>query len=70
MYLPQAKKTVGSNSIARTPSMTGKSYPTDVMVMSVQDEDKSFIIAVDDLVKVLHHVSTNDNCRQSWNFSL
>ncbi len=50
--------------------MTGTLYPTDVVVMSVEDEDKLFVAAVDDLVKVLHHVATGDNCRQSWQYSV
>jgi hypothetical protein len=33
--------------------MTGKMYPTDVMVMSIDDENKTFVSAVDDLIKVL-----------------
>ena len=63
LFLTQARKTDGSNNIAQTPSMTGKLYPTDVVVMSVEDEDKSFVSAVDDLVKVLHRVATSDSCR-------
>ena len=47
LFLTQARKTDGSNSIAQTPSMTGKLYPTDVVVMSVEDEDKSFVAVVD-----------------------
>ena len=70
LFLTQARKTDGSNSIAQTPSMTGKLYPTDVVVMSVEDEDKSFVAAVDDLVKVLHRVATSDNCRGSWQYSI
>ncbi len=57
LLLTQARKTDGSNSIAQTPSITGKLYPTDVVVMSVEDEDKSFVAAVDNLIKVLHHVA-------------
>ncbi len=68
LFLTQAIKTDGSNSIAQTPLMTGKLYPTDVVVMSVEDEDKLFVAAVDDLVKVLHHVAKGDNCRGSWQY--
>ena len=50
--------------------MTGKLYPTDVVVMSVEDEDKLFMAAVYDLVKVLHHVATGNNCRGSWQYSV
>jgi hypothetical protein len=70
LFLTQARKTDGSNSIAQTPSMTGKLYPTDIIVVSVEDEDKSFVAAVDDLVKVFHHVATGDNCRGSWQYSV
>jgi hypothetical protein len=52
-FLTQARKTDGCNA--------GKLYPTDVAVMSVEDEDKSLVAAVDDLVKVLHRVATSDN---------
>ncbi len=38
--------------------------------MSVEDEDKSFVAAVDGLVNVLHHVATSDNCRGSWQYSV
>ena len=70
LFLTQARKTDGSNSIAQTPSMTGKLYPTDIIVMSVEDEDKLFMATVDDLVKVLHHVATGENCRGSWQYSV
>ena len=50
--------------------MTRKLYPTDVVVMSVEDEDRLFVAAVDDLVKVLHRVATSDNCRGSWQYSV
>jgi hypothetical protein len=45
-------------------------YPTDVIVMSIDDENKTFVSAVDDLIKVLHNVATSDNCRGSWQFSI
>ena len=44
LFLTQARKTDGFNSIAQTPSMTGKLYPTDVVVMSVEDEDKLLVL--------------------------
>jgi hypothetical protein len=31
------------------------------MVMSVEDEEKSFVPAVDDHVGVLHHIATGNN---------
>ncbi len=54
MLLTQARKNDGSDSIAQNPSITGKLYPIDVVIMSVEDEGKSFVAAVGDLVKVLH----------------
>jgi hypothetical protein len=70
LFLTQARHSNGSNTIAQTPSMTGKMYPTDVIVMSIDDENKTFVSAVDDLIKVLHNVATSDNCRGSWQFSI
>ena len=66
LFLTQAIKTDGSNSIAQTPLMTGKLYPTDVVIMSVEDEDKSLMVVVDDLVNVLHRVAMVVYCRGSW----
>jgi hypothetical protein len=70
LFLTQARHSNGSNTIAQTPSMTGKMYPTDFIVMSIDDENKTFVSAVDDLIKVLHNVATSDNCRGSWQFSI
>ena len=53
LILTQARKTDGSNSIDQTTSMARKLYPRYVVVMSVEDEDKSFVAAVDDLMKML-----------------
>ncbi len=39
LFLTQARKTDGTHSIAQTPSMMGKLYPADVVVMSIEDED-------------------------------
>ena len=58
LFLTQARKTDGSNSIAQTPSMTEILYPTVIIIMSVEDKDKSFVDAIDDLVKVMHYVAT------------
>ena len=63
LFITQARKTDDVKSIAQTPSMTGKLYPTNVVVMSVEDEEKSFVVAVDDLVKVLYR-------RGSWQYSV
>lgn len=38
--------------------------------MSNEDEDNSFVAAVDDLVKVLLCVTTGDKCRGSWQYSV
>ncbi len=38
VFLTHARKMDGSDSIALTLSLTGKLYPTDVVVMSVEDD--------------------------------
>ena len=50
--------------------MTGKLHPTDACAMSVEDEDKSFVVAVDNLVKVLYRVASSDSCRGFWQYSV
>ena len=59
LFLTQARKVDGSNSNAQ---------PTAVMFLSIEDEDKSFGGATDDLVKVLNQVATS--CKGAWQFSV
>jgi hypothetical protein len=51
LFLTQARSSDGTDTVAQTPSMTGKIYPTDVMVMAIEEEEKSFVSAVDDLMR-------------------
>ena len=38
--------------------------------MSIEEEEKSFVSAVDDLVIVLHQVANSDGCSGSWQVSI
>lgn len=70
LFLTQAKKIDGSTSIAQTHQWQGKFSLTDVVDMSVDCEDVSFVATVYNLVKVLHQVAISDSCRVSWQFSV
>ena len=50
--------------------MTWRLYLIDVMVMSVKGKEKSFVSAVDDLVRVLCQVASSDGYRGSWQLSI
>ncbi len=41
-------------------------YPTDVIVMSIDDTNCPFFTAIGDLVRVLNDVSQNEVVRPQW----
>ncbi len=68
LFLAQLRDPKGENTPHQTPSSTGKMYPTDVFVMSIDRDNYPYFSAIGDLVKVLNEVAGNPIVKPSWQY--
>ncbi len=59
MFLSQLCDPNGANILLQTPSATGKSYSTDIIVMSIDDPKYTYFSSISDLVNVLNDAAHN-----------
>jgi hypothetical protein len=68
LFLAQLRDPSGANTALQTASATGKLYPTDVFVMSIERPNYPYFSAIGDLVRVLNDVSGNPIVKPSWQY--
>jgi hypothetical protein len=68
LFLAQLRDPKGENTPLQTPSSSGKMYPTDVFVMSIERPNYPYFSAIGDLVRVLNEVAGNPIVKPSWQY--
>jgi hypothetical protein len=68
LFLAQLRDANGENTPHQNSSLTGKVYPTDVFVMSIERPNYPYFSAIGDLVRVLNEVAGNPIVKPSWQY--